>query len=79
LLTPERFYGDDAPRNYAAAWSFADLLLRGSGSSGIDLVRRIFGTVREGKASDVIQDVENAGLTRLEDEWRARLARGSKP
>jgi hypothetical protein len=45
----------------------------------MDLVRRIFGTVRDGKSSDVIQDVENAGLTRLEDEWRARIARGSKP
>jgi hypothetical protein len=74
-LSPERFYADDAPRNYAAAWSFMDFLLRGFDTAGVDLARRIFSTLRDRRGADVSQTLDDAGLNHLEDEWRAALAK----
>ncbi|MBI3722527.1 hypothetical protein HY251_01010, partial [bacterium] len=72
--SPERFYGEDAPRVYAAAWSFMDLLLRNKGEAGEKLVRRIFTAVRERRAVSVPQIVETS-LPDLESEWHERVRR----
>ena len=59
LLTPERFYGEEAPRNYAAAWSLVDFLLRASGDPGQALARRLYASLREHRGVPALRPVSS--------------------